>query len=249
MSKITLTTADHQVINEFNSKYEAGLDALEKAKQLQVGDFLILNLWDYKGDKSLHKNSYGAPIKYKVVTASKHGIPFIKKVNKKGEPIGKLYTCMGMLESDDYRIDGQKFEFELDPDFADSLLLQDQYDPATLHKSKKDIWKSVTEHNKACKVKTGTIQEVVLFFNAVNVGDTLWTSNVSHYLIQDKKTMSPQNFNNSIKHYHGTRIKGPHVIVLTLLDKKGKTKDITADFFHCKALYKERPRTYRELNI
>jgi hypothetical protein len=194
------------------------------------------------------KNSYGAPIKYKVVHISDRGIPFIKMTSKKGDPIGKLYSSCS-AESDNYRHMNQRFQFELDPDFADSLLLQDQYDPAQLHKSKQDIWKAVTEHNKACKVTTQELKDVVEFFKQVSVGDTLWTSNNGSILVQDKKTMSPADFNTASKWRLRTHMKGPFITVLTVRDKHGKVKDITADYFWQKALYRERPRTYKELNI
>ena len=249
MAKNQLTPDDFLVINEFSRIFEPGLEAIEKARQIAVGDFLILYLGDHTGAMAVQKNSYGAPVKYKVVFSSKHGIPFVKRVSKNGTPVGKIFSCMGGLETDTYRYAGQKFEFTLDPDFADSILLQDEYDPANLHRSKKDIWKAVTEHNKSCKIKTYEIKDVTTFFKAVNIGDTVWTSNISYYLIQDKKTMSPKDFNSNVKREYETRLKGPFITILTVRDKKNKVRDICPDFFWQKALYKERPRTYKELNI
>jgi len=248
MSKIALTFEDHNIIREFDDKFGAGLEAWEKAKQLQVGDFLILHLDDGLGKMILQRNSYGAPVKYKVVHSSKHGVPFIKKVSKKGTPVGKLYTCMGSLDTDDYRMPGQKFQFELDPDYADSILLEDQYDPSQLHKSKKDIWKAVTDHNKANKVKTNEVKDAISFFHTVNIGDVIWTSNVGSYFVQDKKSMTAAAFNNIAPWRHRTGLKGP-ITVLTLKDKKGKVFDVAANFFWGKAVYRERPRSYKELNI
>lgn len=249
MAKTSLSPKDQTVVDSFNAKYGPGMDALERSKQLQIGDYLILHVWDHNNKKALQTNSYGAPIKYKVVHAQQHGIPFIKRVNKKGDPIGPLYSVMGMLDTDDYIRRGQRFEFELDPDFADSLLLQDKYDPATLHRSKKDIWKAVTEHNKACKVPTDQLADVILFFNTLNVGDIFWISNVSHYIVHDKNALDSKELSkNRVKGYP-TRVKGPFVTVLTVADKNGKVIKISHDYFHGKALYRERPRSYRELNI
>ncbi|CAM6003916.1 unnamed protein product [Sphagnum balticum] len=249
MAKNQLTNEDQAVINEFVQKFEAGIEAIEKAKQTQVGDYLVLYLGDHNGNMVIQKNSYGAPVKYKVVHSSKHGIPFIKRVSKKGTPVGKLFSCIGGLETDNFRSPGQKFEFTLDPDFADSILLADEYDPANLHRSKKDIWKAVTDHNKANKIKTHEMKDVVAFFRTINVGDTLWTSNISFFLVQDKKTMSPKDFNTKAKWKDQTRYRGPFVTVITVRDKSGKVRDICPDFFHQKALYRERPRSYKELNI
>jgi len=249
MTKNQLTPEDQGIINEFSQTFEAGLDTLEKVKQVQVGDYLVLYLSDYSGNMAIKKNSYGAPVKYKVVHSSKHGIPFVKRVSKNGTPVGKLFSCLGSLDTDTFRHANQQFEFTLDPDFADSIILEDEYDPANLHRSKKDIWKAVTDHNKANKIKTQDMKGIVAFFSTVNIGDTLWTSNISLYLVQDKKVMSPKDYNDKAKWQNQTRYKGPSITVLTVRDKNGKVKDICPDFFYYKALYKERPRTYKELNI
>jgi predicted nucleic acid-binding protein len=249
MSKNALSQEDKSRIEEFSQRFEAGLDVLEKAKQLNIGDYLVLYLSDdINGKMRLQTNSYGAPIKYRVVHSTKHNIPFVKKVNKKGDPVGQLYSCVGHLETDDYRHATQKFQFELDPDYADSLLLQDGYDPSILHRSKREIWKDVTEHNKKNKVDTHVLGNIVNCFNDVKVGDMLWSSNASFFLIQDKKTLSRVDFN-AKRSVGPTRVKGPFIMVLVVRDKNGMVKEITPDFFAYKALYKERPRSYKELNI
>ena len=246
-----LTMDDILILDEFREKFDAGLEALEKAKQYKVGDYLILYVGpnaDESEDKmKLQVNSYGAPIKYKVVHTTSYGIPFLKKVNKKGNPVGHLYSCIGHLDEDDYREPGQKFQFELDPDYADSILLQDQYDPAILHKTKHDIWKAVTEHNKASKIMTNTLTDVVNFFNVINIGDILWTSNVSHYLVQDKRTISRADI--KLFDVGSGRIRGPYITILTIRDKNNQVSEVTAERFFRKALYTARPRTYKELKI
>jgi hypothetical protein len=248
MAKNQLSSQDKLFIEEFNKQFNAIFDTLERAKQFKLDDYLILYISGYDGVMRLDLNSYGAPNKFKVVFATEHGIPFIKRVNKKGEPVGSIYSCVG-TQNDSYRKMDQKFQFELDPDYADSILLQDEYDPAQLHRSKKDIWKAVTDHNKNVKVKTEDVKDVVNFFKEVNIGDMVWTSNIGHYLIQDKKTMTPKDFNDKAKWADKTSMRGPLIQVLTIRDKKGKVKDVSPNFFHGKALYRERPRTYKELNI
>lgn len=245
--KQTLTADDKRLINHWNEAFGRAIEALEKAKQLSVGDFLVLYTGDDEKTLKLHMNSYGAPTKYKVVHSNQYGIPFIKKVNKKGTPIGPIMSCAGNLETDDYRYAGQYFEFRLDPDFADSLLLQEEYDPSQLHKTKQEIFKSVTKHNKAAKVDTSSLPKVVAFFQNLKIGDTLWASHSGYYLIQDIKIVNSKIVNNSKS--LRTSIRGPFVQVLTVRDKNNKCFEITADFFAWKALYKERPRTYKELKI
>ena len=251
MAKNLITPEDQEIIDAFGDQFEAYFDAMEKAKQIQVGDYLVLYLAKWQNEPlTIQKNSYGAPIKYKVVHCTRHGIPFIKRVNKKGKPVGRIYSCTGSLVTDTFRrYRDQKFEFALDPDFADSILLQDEYDPANLHRSKKDIWKAVTDHNKSCKIKTRDKQGITAFFHTVNVGDMIWTSHANYFLVQDKKIMSPKDFNSKVRFKYQTNLKIPHIPILTVIDKKGKVNDIAPDFFFWCALYKERPRTYKELNI
>jgi hypothetical protein len=60
--------------------------------------------------------------------------------------------------------------------------------------------------------------------------------------------MSAQDFRKVARHM-AHRVKGPYVEILTVRDKNGKIKEVTPDFFYHKALYRDRPRTYKELKI
>lgn len=248
MAKHLLSGDDLAVVKQFNTIYEAILTTVERAKQFKLNDYLILRISEPNGALSIQTNSYGAPIKYKVVHVTDLGIAFVKRTGKKGEPTGRIYSCCG-TEGDNYRKMAQNFQFELDPDYADSLLLQDGYDPAQLHKSKQDIWKAVTEHNKAARVDTTTVNECYKYLLSVKVGDTLWVSHTGFLLVQDKKTMTAAEYNVVAKWKDRTRARTHSVLVVTVRDKNGKIRNVIPDLFWGKALYKERPRTYKELNI
>ena len=249
MKKNTLTAEDKETIKRFNAAFEQILITIERAKQFKLGDFLVLYLTNWDGKPEVQKNTYGAPVKYKVVHCTESGVAFIKKTSKNGTPIGELYSCCG-TEYDKYRRIDQNFRFELDPDYADSLLLEDEdYDPATLHKSKQDIWKAVTAHNKAAKVGTSEARLCYDFFASLNVGDIFWTSTTGFFLVQDKKAVPAKDFNAAAKWQYMTSQKFGNVTILTLKDKKGKVFDCAGDYFRYKALYREKPRSYKELNI
>jgi hypothetical protein len=224
---------------------------VESVKKFSLGDYLILHRADdMESTMRLQLNSYGAPVKYKVVHVDVDGLPYIKRISQKGKTIGHIMSCTGSLNNDDYCY-GETHEFMLDPDYADSILLQDKYDPAHLHKSKKDIWKAVTGHNKACKINTANSKNLAAFWTTVNIGDTLWTSPSGYYLVQDKKTILIKDFNEKApsKHRMWLTSNKATVIVLTVRDKNSKVMDIAPSFFEDKVLYKEKPRTYKELNI
>ena len=257
MKKHELSDNDLYMVDTFESEVGRYLEAIKRARQFKVGDFLILKIsYDDTSPLTVRSDSYGAPIKYQVVYVNEHGVAFVKRINKKGEPFGHLESCVG-LELDSYMEDSDtKFVFELDPDYADSLLLQDAYDPASLHRSKKEIWKSVTEHNKACKIPTGSLIEVNTLFGALNIGDTVWSSSVGFYFVQDKKTLTRTEYKklypDHIGMHYAWQVKGQKwttITVLTLRDKNGKVKEVVPHDFWRKALYKERPRSYKELSI
>lgn len=250
----TLSAEDKALVETLDRELGRYLDTIKRAQQFKLGDFLILRIGHYGIKPSVQTNSYGAPIKYVVVHVNAQGIPFVKRINKNGEPMGPLSSCVGIEDDEYYTDDTTVFAFELDPDYADSIILQDSYDPASLLRSKKDIWKAVTEHNKACKVPAYDIKTLADFFDSVNVGDTLWTSNVGSYFIQNKRTESSAEFIKKIRLKRMTAqgitlFTRPTVTVLTLMDKHGGIKDVTPDFFHRKALYTVRPRSYNELKI
>lgn len=241
--KNVLSTTDLIDIDQFDKVFNTWLDDIEHCKKFKIGDYLIVYSRDGDRGRTLHINSYGAPVKYKVVHQNRHGIPFIKTVNAKGEPQGSIFCMVNDHPSLEIR---NRLQFELDPDYADSIILEDEYDPAVLHRDKKDIFKAVTAHNKACKIKTtSVIADVVPFLNTVRAGDTLWTSSLSYYLIQDVQTMSVGAWKAMSKNNY-TRLRGD-IKILTIVDKKGKVQTVNADFFHCKALYNDKPRSYNEL--
>lgn len=248
--KLVITPEDQEAINDFECYYEQEEKLFEKARQFSIDDYLILyGDLEGSGRMTLAINAYQAPLKFKVVYVSKSGLPFIKRLNKSGNPIGNIMSCTNSLENDDHTTHYDNFEFALDPDYVDSILLANKYDPTQIHRLRKETWKSVTDHNKASKVKTNTIKDVIDFFNTVTVGDTIWTSNKNYYSIQSKRTVNTTAHNQVVKRKNRFNAHQSVFTLLTVKDKKGAIKDITPNFFHQKVLYKERPRTYKELNI
>lgn len=251
MSKITLTPEQMRIIRQSELEINEIIKVIDNSRSFKNGDYLVLYLTGEGNQLKQSVNCYGAPIKYQVVHTSESGISFIMKLNKAGKPTGSLMSTVGMLDNDDYRFSGSSdnFEFRLDPDYADAILLEDNYDPAVLHKSKKDIWKAVTDHNKLNKINTKKIENITDFFRAISNGDMMWTSSKNYYIVKDKKHVSKHDAHKIVQNISFHRVKGPLVMVLTLQDKKGNLKEVAADFFYYKALYKQCPRSYKELKI
>ena len=129
--------------------------------------------------------------------------------------------------------------FEVDPDYADAIILDDQgnYNASNILKMKSDTFKEITEHNKKIKVECNDAKLLAVFLSTVKVGDLLWRSNKSSWAIIETHPV-PRDKGGRIENY------GPFMKVTT---NKGKTKELCFDDFRRKALYTARPRTYKEL--
>ena len=239
------------VLKNYREDFVDTMRIYNEALQFKLGDYVILKEDPTDGDDEnvklvVRANSYGTPVKFKVVYVNEDGHPFIKQVNKTGNTIGELMSMTGTAGTDSYG--WSDFKFELDPDYADAILLGETYDAAKEHKSKQEMWKAITKHNKASKINN-EVSNLIKFFDTVKIGDTLWNSINKFYLVEDIVKMSKKEFNNLKNNKFKTSIRGSMPItVLTVKEPNGNRQMITADFFCYKALYKDRPRSYKELN-
>lgn len=258
MSKPKLSTKELNAIEHATCEYEILIKRLETVKQFKVGDYFITKgVVDYneETDNSIYDvltNSYGAVTKYVVVHVTPSGIPFAKKLNAGGKPVGPLTSMVGGLGDTSIHIDHfeNEIEFELDPEFAEAIILDStsEYDPAGAHKSKKELFADIAKHNKAAKIDTHGGDKVNDFFLKLNVGDMFWQSPNSFFLVKNKviETKGSPNFHR-VRYLTGKRMS--QVAVLTVEDKRGNQKTVTGPDFAYKALYSQKPRSYKELKI
>lgn len=248
--KQSLTFEDFKEIKRTDEKLREFRASFESLSQFKIGDYLIV-FGINENMRTTITNSYGAPRKFQVIYVSDESIPYIQEISLTGNVIGEVIAPMdNFLSYNDHfgyiDTEHQYLEFQLDPDYADSILLGEKYDPSVFHKTRQTLYKDITKHNKQCKVNTRTIKSICEAFLNVKVGDTLWSSVNGSYTVVDNKVYTRDDFENVKDLY--TRVKGPFVPVLVVVDKNGLTKTITPDFFHNKALYTQRPRSYKELN-
>jgi hypothetical protein len=219
------------------------LSIINAVKQFRDGDFLIaFHQATGFGDTKLRPvtNSYGAVKKFQVVAVDKHGIPYMKELNKNGKPAGQLISS---IQNDSQRGMGynyrQTYIFEVDPDYTDSIILDDQegYDATGILKAKSDTFKEIAEHNKKIKVEANDAKLLAAFIATIKVGDLLWRSNVSSWVVVEINPL-PRDKANRIENYI------PFAKVTT---NKGKTIPLCFHDFRGRALYTSRPRTYKEL--
>jgi hypothetical protein len=238
-----LTAEEKEYIKRNENMVGDIMTVINAVKQFKEGDFLIaFHSATGFGDtrKRPVTNSYGAVKKFQVVAVDKHGIPYMKELSKKGKPVGQLISS---IKNDSNRGMGynysQTYIFEVDPDYTDSIILDDQanYDAANNIKIKSDTFKDITEHNKKHKVKSHDAKDLIQFLSTVKVGDLLWRSNISSWTVLEV-ALVPRDRGNRIQDYT------PFMKVQT---NKGKITSLCFYEIRGKALYTDRPRTYREL--
>lgn len=235
---MTLTPEEKRFIHE-NEVYVASIMlAIQKITVFKVGDFLIAYENTREGKKGkLLENSYGATKKFQVVVTDSLGIPYMKELNKNGTPIGRL-ICP--VEFNSYgRGVTARLIFEVDPDYADSIILDDQanYNAVDGMKSKSDAFKAVAKHNKAVKINNDD-QSLIAYIKTLKVGDVIWRSHATSWIVQNIEPLPKQFMKANIA------MMTPFLTVKT---NKGIDKELSFLDLKNIVLYKDRPRTYKEL--
>lgn len=258
--KFIMHSYEMQEISMIDKDITRFLKILEELKKFNVGDILIAHEVDIYDNTKTKKvvNSYGVAVKYEVVHVSDQGIPYITELSRDGKKIRPLFNIMpdyfqstwrgdeiARPESENYECD---LVFQLDPEYLDSMIIGGEYDPCVSFKYNKDLHKEITQHNKQARVSTSSIDEIAYFFTKLKHGDSLWTSHTKEYIVSDVQLVTRLSlYKSGVANYSKTKVKGQHIPVLSLIDKKNKLKKVTPDYFLNKMLYTQRPRSYKEL--
>lgn len=256
MQQHKLSTDDLKVIKATQQRAKELIVNQRQSEVFSVGDHLII--YSIAGgyetshgtaeiSKEICKNSYGAPKKYVVVHVDNVGIRYCRLINSKGVPQGPLLSCIGEGPYDEEGLSlwRDSFEFAIDPDFADALIMDDRenFDATATQRHKKAIRDEITKFNKAHKVLLGSNQDCLNFTASLKPGDTFWTSSKKSYIVQSIKSET------SLKSFYPCYFpRGTTVHRVTLLSNTGKTFERTTSYFFHKAVYRQRPRSYKELN-
>ena len=219
--------------------FKESIKTVESTSIFKEGDYLVAfeapSRWN-EGQKTPIKNSYGGVKKYQVIAIDSNNLPYMKELNKNGVPYGPLITPI------DWRGDGKlelNFIFEVDPDYEDAIILDDQanYKAAGALKERSDKFKEIAAFNKSVRVKCKTTSDLVNFIARLQVGHTLWRSTNSFLVIQQIDPI-PCNTIGHVTH------DKPFIKVV---DHKGKLKDLSFRDLKYMAIYTQCPRTYNEL--
>ena len=239
MSKARLTRDELQEISHLELEIKVLLEQIEKAKRFNVGDYLVRF---YSENKEPDMNSYHIARRFKVVHVDANGIGYIKEVMG-----GKVSSQLMMLSGIDAAREiasnirngyhNYSNRYELDPLYEDHILMsQDgEYNPALEQLNKSKLHKEIATYNKSIKINTDGLTNVLKYARTLKVGDTLWFSNVTQFMIHEIKTL-PRN--------PGAMSYDPVIIGKT---NKGKTMRLSLMELCHKAIYTACPRSYKEL--
>jgi hypothetical protein len=240
--KISLTPTELEYIRSREVIVGSVIESIQQVSQFRLGDFLIAYTpaSPYGGKRQLMKNSYGAPKKFTVVHVDKYNVPYMKELNKKGFPIGNIISSI-KLDNLGRADRSRDFEFEVDPDYADAIIMDDQdnFDATNIHKMKSDMFKDITNHNKSLKINCNDDKELIQFLKSLKVGDVVYKSIKTHFTILRIDPIPTT--------HNGTRLAASSQVFGQAQDSKGKIFDITQWTFKYAAIYKGRPRSYNEL--
>ena len=241
---MALTAEEKEYIKQSESMIDGIMACLNAVKQFNKGDYLIaFHQATGYGDTRKRQvlNSYGAAKKFQVVAIDKHGVPYMKELNKQGKPTGRM-ICSIKYEQNQYMTNIRSaltYHFEVDPDYADSILLDDQagYSASSALKVKSDTFKEISLHNKKIKVDCFDAKNLAAFMATVKVGDLLWRSNLSSWAVIEINPI-PRDKSNRIEH---------NSVFMKVTTNRGKVEELCFGDLRRIALYSARPRTYKEL--
>jgi hypothetical protein len=242
MSKTRLGPDEAYEIKKNEAEISHLLKSIENAKRFNIGDYLIR----FQGeDTKAEQNSYHTERRFEVVHVDIHGVCYIKEVtgNKSSGFVMTLASYHDCGEEAYRTINGIKnmeiYRYELDPLYEDHIIMQQdgKYDPSSIQGDKSKLHKEITAYNKSIKIKTNTSADTLKFAKTIKVGDTLWFSNVTSFIVQELKPM-PRNNNNHSAQWE------PVILGVT---NKGKSLKLSISGLFCKAIYTACPRSYKEM--
>ena len=227
---------DIGVIREEEEHFDQVITAIEASKKFKLNDYLI----SFRRQKEPRKpvtNSYGATVKYKVVFVDKNGIPYIKLLSKNNKVTGEIMCLVDQVMESGHAMG---LYFSVDPEYVDSIIFGDtvDYDAAVSNRDKAALHKQITEHNKSLCIRLNSQQRVSKFIKEhAQVGKQLWRSSVNCWTVVDVATNTNNLGYDKYKEKFVIKVStsGQKELLLTKNDLLGKV------------LYKQQPRSYKEL--
>jgi hypothetical protein len=238
----TLSYDDKDLIKDDNFAYEAVQNGLERANRLKLGDYVVAfsyykNEFDLDTKPILRINRLKMPVKFQVTYVSDINIPYVQRLNPKGQPYGDLLSTIDFYSCKDDEI----VYYEVDPDYADAIIFQnsENFDPIEAQRAKTNLAKEIRKHNDLIRIHSSDELKLAKFIAALPIGTVIWRSYTKHFTIN--KVM-PVNTN---KYYISN--KSMIQIILEIIESNGSPKALRLCDLLDKRLYTSQPRSLQEL--
>lgn len=269
MVKFQLNADDLNSIDENSREIAHLIGRLKKATSFKLGDYLIcFELYYDTAQKALKTNTYGAAIKYVVVHTDANEVVYVKQLNSNNDPMGNIIplisfiTKIGHLKNNRIR----DFEFELDPEYAESLIFQtdNEFNAMEKHNEAKSLRRQITEHNKKTKFNLDDCHSAIEVLNQLAVGHTYWISPKRGFTVLESKIVATPTGNflrsafpawrhskykpHETKYIKYSNKKYQYVRSIKIKWSNGKEEQRLPHTFINTNLYSEIPRSYKELS-
>jgi hypothetical protein len=140
--------------------------------RFNIGDVLIKQHWRGR-DESWNTETIGsstdAPAKFVYVYEDNHGIGYVKQILSNGKLRGAITPMTNF--------DPESVRFQLDPDYADHIMLADEgeeFKPNVIHEMKRKYREQAYRSNKKLLIPVSTYLERQLFLGDLRIGDKFW---------------------------------------------------------------------------
>lgn len=188
-TKEDCNTEAYDLRNNQVMKYLRNPDAFK----FTVGDILIKKTRSFIKKSDLHEreevwvtekinNFSDAPKKYLYAFENELGIGYVRQLKADGQGYTTYMMCTANLDPDNVR-------FEVDPDYADTMLLggdTDVLQPNDAYLQAKKYREDAMNTNRKMLVNTRTTQRVKEWFKTLKVGDEFWCGGTFDQLTERK---------------------------------------------------------------
>lgn len=155
--------------------------------RFNIGDVLIKQrkMWGLPDEDKweTETNRIGGPIKYMYVFENKLGIGYLKRLKVDGTGLASSLICT-------VNLDPEATRFQLDPEYADHLMLADEdekFEYNKIYKVNKEFRnEAIIKNRKLLVGGTGSHKKVVEWFKDLKKGDVFWHGHSYDDLISHK---------------------------------------------------------------
>lgn len=189
----------------------------------------------WNGEKITLKdtNCYGIERKFKVIHVSKEGIPFLRELSRKGNPIGSVRTIhrLEVIAKGPLCYSNPDSKWILDENLVNAIMLDQEYDPMIEARERSNLFRDIARHNKEKRIDVSTRKITADFMNNLKAGDKIWKKTNEFFVVQSPAYPDTEN---------------PGNILIQVIDHNNKKKQISLNDLCRSRIYSDQPRSYKK---